>query len=596
MTVEEGGDRVRVGDDPGHVRRDREAPDLQRTARVANELLLEPLDVDAPVLVLGNHDDVGDRLPPGQLVGVVLVGPDEHDRPLRGGDPFAEPVAVVELGGQTQVEHLHHPVDRPGRAGAAEDHGMLVGAADGLPDDLARLLAKPRRLKPGTRRLGVCVRVQRQHDLADVVLDERERTARRGVVRVGDAADSERPEHRLVLSDCGHPDRLDQAGRACGSTEGVRRRACGRLAPRPDDGPLDATGRHGRFGHSRHCTIALPGEAFSSAQGPASRCGRSTLPRRWRTRRSSWRHRRPRPPPIRTPLRCASRPGSRRFSSGLTRGADTLASLITKGECGEYSAWRRGTGLRGGDDRRPIRFHDWIGDSWAVLFSHPKNFTPVCTTELGYMAKIKPEFDRRGVKVIGLSVDPVEKHAGWAKDIEETQGAAPNYPIIGDADFKVSKLYGMLGADVSRRPGRPHRGRQPDGPQRVRDRPRQEDQADPRLPDDDRPQLRRGAAGHRLAPADRKAQGLDPGELAAGRRRDHRRLGLQRAGQGDLSMAGRSPSLTSGSCRSRGERRARRGRRPAVGALDPAGRRPPPRAGPTPPLAAGPADATRIAA
>jgi alkyl hydroperoxide reductase subunit AhpC len=97
----------------------------------------------------------------------------------------------------------------------------------------------------------------------------------------------------------------------------------------------------------------------------------------------------------------------------------------------------------------PIRFHDWIGDSWAVLFSHPKNFTPVCTTELGYMAKIKPEFDRRGVKVIGLSVDPVEKHAGWAKDIEETQGTAPNYPIIGDADFTVSKAYEMLGADVS---------------------------------------------------------------------------------------------------------------------------------------------------
>ena len=97
----------------------------------------------------------------------------------------------------------------------------------------------------------------------------------------------------------------------------------------------------------------------------------------------------------------------------------------------------------------PIHFHDWLGDSWAVLFSHPKNFTPVCTTELGYMAKIKPEFDRRGVKVIGLSVDPVEKHAGWAQDIEETQGEAPNYPIIGDADFNVSKLYGMLGADVS---------------------------------------------------------------------------------------------------------------------------------------------------
>jgi alkyl hydroperoxide reductase subunit AhpC len=96
----------------------------------------------------------------------------------------------------------------------------------------------------------------------------------------------------------------------------------------------------------------------------------------------------------------------------------------------------------------PISFHDWIGDSWAVLFSHPKNFTPVCTTELGYMASIKPEFDRRGVKILGLSVDPVDRHADWAKDIEETQGTAPNYPIIGDSDFAVSKLYGMLPSDT----------------------------------------------------------------------------------------------------------------------------------------------------
>jgi thioredoxin-dependent peroxiredoxin len=97
----------------------------------------------------------------------------------------------------------------------------------------------------------------------------------------------------------------------------------------------------------------------------------------------------------------------------------------------------------------PIRFHDWIGDSWAVLFSHPKDFTPVCTTELGYMAKIKPEFDRRGVKIIGLSVDPSDKHEAWAKDIEETQGTAPNYPIVADSDFNVSKLYGMLAADTA---------------------------------------------------------------------------------------------------------------------------------------------------
>jgi alkyl hydroperoxide reductase subunit AhpC len=97
----------------------------------------------------------------------------------------------------------------------------------------------------------------------------------------------------------------------------------------------------------------------------------------------------------------------------------------------------------------PISFHDWIGDSWAVLFSHPKDFTPVCTTELGYMAKIQPEFERRNVKIIGLSVDSTGDHESWARDIEETQGSAPNYPIIGDADFNVAKLYGMLPASTS---------------------------------------------------------------------------------------------------------------------------------------------------
>jgi thioredoxin-dependent peroxiredoxin len=95
-----------------------------------------------------------------------------------------------------------------------------------------------------------------------------------------------------------------------------------------------------------------------------------------------------------------------------------------------------------------IRFHDWIGSSWAVLFSHPKDFTPVCTTELGYMAKIKPEFDRRNTKIIGLSVDPVGNHEKWANDIKETQGHAPNYPMIGDTDLKVAKLYEMLPGDL----------------------------------------------------------------------------------------------------------------------------------------------------
>jgi alkyl hydroperoxide reductase subunit AhpC len=95
-----------------------------------------------------------------------------------------------------------------------------------------------------------------------------------------------------------------------------------------------------------------------------------------------------------------------------------------------------------------IRFHDWIGDSWAVLFSHPRDFTPVCTTELGYMAAIKPEFDKRNTKIIGLSVDPLDNHERWAKDIEETQGTAPNYPLIDGSDFNVAKLYGMLASDV----------------------------------------------------------------------------------------------------------------------------------------------------
>jgi alkyl hydroperoxide reductase subunit AhpC len=96
-----------------------------------------------------------------------------------------------------------------------------------------------------------------------------------------------------------------------------------------------------------------------------------------------------------------------------------------------------------------IQFHDWLGDSWGVLFSHPKDFTPVCTTELGYMAKLKPEFDKRNVKVIGLSVDPVDSHGKWAKDIEETQGHAPNYPMIGDPELKVAKAWGMLPAELA---------------------------------------------------------------------------------------------------------------------------------------------------
>jgi thioredoxin-dependent peroxiredoxin len=112
----------------------------------------------------------------------------------------------------------------------------------------------------------------------------------------------------------------------------------------------------------------------------------------------------------------------------------------------------------------PIGFHEWIGNSYAVLFSHPKDFTPVCTTELGYMARIKPEFDRRNTKIIGLSVDPVDDHERWAKDIEETQGTAPNYPIIGDPQLKISKLYDMLPATA----GDTSKGRTPSDNQTVR--------------------------------------------------------------------------------------------------------------------------------
>jgi alkyl hydroperoxide reductase subunit AhpC len=111
-----------------------------------------------------------------------------------------------------------------------------------------------------------------------------------------------------------------------------------------------------------------------------------------------------------------------------------------------------------------IRFHEWLGDSWGVLFSHPKDFTPVCTTELGYMARINPDFKKRNVKIIGLSVDPVDRHSGWAKDIEETQGTAPNYPMIGDPELKIAKLYGMLPASA----GDTSDGRTPADNQTVR--------------------------------------------------------------------------------------------------------------------------------
>jgi alkyl hydroperoxide reductase subunit AhpC len=139
----------------------------------------------------------------------------------------------------------------------------------------------------------------------------------------------------------------------------------------------------------------------------------------------------------------------RSLAAGENRGAK-----INKGEAMSLRINSEAPNFTADTTQGTIHFHDWIGDGWAILFSHPKDFTPVCTTELGYMARIKPEFDKRGVKIIGLSVDPVDKHAGWAADIKETQGFAPNYPMIGDVDFNVSKLYGMLPASASGDPAK----------------------------------------------------------------------------------------------------------------------------------------------
>ena len=156
-----------------------------------------------------------------------------------------------------------------------------------------------------------------------------------------------------------------------------------------------------------------------------------------------------------------------------------------------------------------IDFHDWIGDGWAILFSHPKDFTPVCTTELGYMAGLKPEFEKRNCKVLGLSVDGVSDHHAWSKDIEETQGHAVNYPLIGDPELKIATLYEMLPAAQAR----PPRGARRWTTSPVRTvflvGPDKKVKLSPHLPDEHRPQLRRGAAGARFLPAHGQAQGGD---------------------------------------------------------------------------------------
>ena len=182
----------------------------------------------------------------------------------------------------------------------------------------------------------------------------------------------------------------------------------------------------------------------------------------------------------------------------------------------------------------PIKFHEWIGDGWAILFSHPKDFTPVCTTELGYMAGLAPEFKKRNYKIVGLSVDPVDDHQRWLKDIEETQGHAVTYPLIGDRDLTVAKLYDMIHPNASATQ-----------PRTAADNstirsvfligPGQEGEGGPHLPDEHGPELRRGAAAARLDSAHRGAQGRDARQLEARRGRDHRPVGVGRGSEAALS-------------------------------------------------------------
>jgi hypothetical protein len=202
-----------VGDDAGHVRGGREAADLQRAGGVAHQLALELGDVDVPVTVLANRHYLGDRLAPGQLVGVMLEGPDEHDRPFVGRNLCQQVIAGVEIGGQAQIEHLDQAVDGRGGAGAAEDDGVRVGRPDARPDERSGVLAEARRLEARARRLAVGIAIQRQDRRTQVVLDERQGTSRGGVVGVDHAAGPERAGDRLVVADDSRTDRRDEGCR-----------------------------------------------------------------------------------------------------------------------------------------------------------------------------------------------------------------------------------------------------------------------------------------------------------------------------------------------------------------------------------------------
>ena len=199
-----------------------------------------------------------------------------------------------------------------------------------------------------------------------------------------------------------------------------------------------------------------------------------------------------------------------------------------------------------------INFHEWIGDGWAILFSHPKDFTPVCTTELGYMAGLQPEFEKRNCKIIGLSVDPVTSHGKWAVDIEETQGHKVNYPMIGDPELKVAKLYDMLPAEA----GDTSEGRTAANNATVRTvfviGPDKKIKLMLSLSDEHRPQLRRSAARARFDATHRQAQSGHAGELETGRRCDHPAGGVGRRGQDrNIRAVGRRPGLICGSFPSR---------------------------------------------